>query len=109
MNYISEILDAFIADVIKQRPDGLIVSGDLVFNGEKISHEELAMKLRKVEKNGIPVMIIPGNYDINNFYASGFKKDSTYPVDFIELEKFKELYEEFGLRQAVYQDPHSFS
>jgi 3',5'-cyclic AMP phosphodiesterase CpdA len=29
MNYMSEITDAFIEDVIRQKPDGLILSGDL--------------------------------------------------------------------------------
>ena len=63
MNYMSEIPDAFIEDVIKQKPDGLILSGDLTFNGEKKSHEELAEKFKKVEKSGVPVMVIPGNHD----------------------------------------------
>ena len=63
MNYMSEIPDAFIEDVIKEKPDGLILSGDLTFNGEKKSHEELVEKFKKVEKSGVPVMVIPGNHD----------------------------------------------
>ena len=46
-----------------QKADGLILSGDLTFNGEKKSHEELAEKFKKVEKSGAPVMVIPGNHD----------------------------------------------
>ena len=38
--------------VIKQKPDGLILSGDLTFNGKKKSHEELAEKLKKLRKMG---------------------------------------------------------
>ena len=63
MNYMSEIPDAFIEDVIKEQPDGFILSGDLTFNGEKKSHDDLAEKLKKVEKSGVPVMVIPGNHD----------------------------------------------
>ena len=44
MNSIAEITDAFIEEVIKRQLDGLILSGDLTFNGEKKSHGELAMK-----------------------------------------------------------------
>lgn len=109
MNYMSEITDAFIEDVIKKKPDGLILSGDLTFNGEKKSHEELAEKLKKVEKSGIPVMVIPGNHDINNFHASGFAKNSSYPVETIGDYDFRELYGSFGYGEGVYQDPNSLS
>ena len=41
----------------------LILSGDLSFNGEKTSHEELAGKLFKLQEQGIPVLVLPGNHD----------------------------------------------
>ncbi len=44
MNSIAKITDTFIEEVIKRQPDGLILSGDLTFNGEERSDEELAMK-----------------------------------------------------------------
>ena len=47
MNSIAEITDAFIEEVINRQPDRLILSGDLTFNGEEKSHEELAMKFLK--------------------------------------------------------------
>ncbi len=43
--YAPEITDAFLEEVEKLHPDALILSGDLSFNGEKTSHEELAGKL----------------------------------------------------------------
>lgn len=108
-NYITEITDAFINDVIVQNPDGLILSGDLTFNGEKNSHEELIQKLDIVKKNGIPVYVIPGNHDINNYNAVGFKEDSIYPVDNITAKDFQNMYQRFGLEDAIYQDNKSLS
>ena len=109
MNYIDEITDAFIEDVINEQPDGLILSGDLTFNGERKSHDDLVEKLQKVEENGIPVMVIPGNHDINNYYASGFAKNSSYTVETIDDGDFRELYGPFGFQESVYQDPNSLS
>jgi len=38
LNYIDEIVNAFANDVDKEKPDILIISGDLTNNGEKESH-----------------------------------------------------------------------
>lgn len=108
-NYITQITDAFIDEVITQKPDGLILSGDLTFNGEKKSHEELAQKLKKIQDNGIPVYVIPGNHDIKNYNAIGFKKDSAYSVENISANEFQDIYGQFGPEQAIYQDQDSLS
>ena len=43
---IDYIMDAFVADTVKNKPDYVLVSGDLTFNGEKLSHIDLAEKFR---------------------------------------------------------------
>ena len=55
MKYIEEIVDTFCAEVKKRKPDVLLLLGDLTFNGERISHLELAKKLEKIVEAGIPV------------------------------------------------------
>ena len=35
MTYIEEIVDAFVLEVIKRKPDALILLGDLTFNSER--------------------------------------------------------------------------
>ena len=64
LNYIEEIVDAFIVDIKKKKPDVLIISGDLTTNGEKASHIELAKKLKEIRNSGTLVYVIPGNHDI---------------------------------------------
>lgn len=44
-NYVREITDAFIDEVIEENPRAVVLSGDLSLNGEKLSHEELAGSL----------------------------------------------------------------
>lgn len=92
MNYINEITEAFIEEVIEKKPDVLILSGDLTFNGEKKSHEELAEKLRVIIDNGIRVLVTPGNHYIKNYNAIGFNYDSIYSVDNITAKDFKNIY-----------------
>ena len=71
-NYVWEITDAAFEQAETLKPDVIILSGDLTLNGEKESHKELAKKLDQVEKDGIQVVVIPGNHDINNKNAASF-------------------------------------
>lgn len=109
VNYINEITDVFIEEVIEKKPDVLILSGDLTFNGEKKSHEELAERLRAIIDNGIRVLVTPGNHDIKNYNAIGFKYDSIYSVDNITAKEFKNIYKDYGFNSAISYDPNSLS
>lgn len=109
MQYIWEITDAFVAEAISQRPDIVILSGDLTYNGEKESHKELAGKLAKIETAGIPVIVIPGNHDINNSQAAQFVGDMSLGADNVTPEEFEEIYQDFGYDEAVSRDSASLS
>ena len=52
--YCVEIMDAFLEEVIQCKPEALILTGDLSFNGARASHESLAAKLQLVEDAGDP-------------------------------------------------------
>lgn len=107
--YIREITDAFIEEVIAEKPDALVLSGDLSLNGEKLSHAALAKKLSLVEEAGIPVLVIPGNHDINNPQACGYQGNGTYPAATTSPQEFYEIYKDFGYDEAVSRDPASLS
>lgn len=109
VQYCDEIFSAFSDEVVNSHPDVLILSGDLTFNGEKASHEDLANKLKEIQSKGVQVLTIPGNHDINSASACGFKDDEYYQVDGINAEQFKELYYDFGMKQAQSVDENSFS
>ena len=109
VKYVEEITDAFITDVIKKKPEVLIVSGDLTFNGAKESHEDFAEKLEKVREAGIEVLVTAGNHDINNYYASKIGKDEIERVDRVSPKEFKKIYSNFGYSTASYEDRNSLS
>lgn len=109
VTYIEQIVDAFLEDVIRQKPDMLILSGDLTLDGEKKSHEELAEKLYTVKDAGIPVLVIPGNHDINNRHAAEYRGNDRYPAEFTTPGEFRDIYRDFGYREAVGQDRTTLS
>lgn len=109
LNYIDEILEAFISDIEQKAPEILIISGDLTSNGEKESHTELAEKLNKIEERGTSVYVIPGNHDISNPWALGFKDNERYSVDTITDKEFSVIYNNFGYNEAISKDEHTLS
>lgn len=107
--YINEIVDTFIEDMLKLKPEIVVLTGDLSFEGEKQSHEELAGKLSKFTDNGIKVAVIPGNHDLNNSDAKGYSGDSEYAVESVTNDEFREIYENMGYGNALSYDTDSLS
>ena len=109
MEYIEELTEAFLAEVLEQRPDLLVLSGDLTFNGAYESHMNLVMKLARIQEAGIRVLTIPGNHDLDNPNAAGFEGDAYEYVRSMTAAEFKESYADFGYAQAVSHAPDSLS
>lgn len=109
MTYIEEIVDAFVLEVIKRKPNALLLLGDLTFNSERISHIELAAKLERVVSAGVPVYLIPGNHDINHERCMGFRGSEVYKVESVSQKEFQEIYHNCGYDRAEYFDKSSAS
>lgn len=107
--YCEELVEAFLAEVKAQKPDALILTGDLSFNGAVESHKALAEKLAAVEAAGVPVYVLPGNHDVYNHYAAGFQGDSYYLVEPATAADFAAIYEDFGFGEAIARDVDSIS
>ncbi|NCB32297.1 MAG: metallophosphoesterase [Erysipelotrichia bacterium] len=109
MEYSEELITAFLDEVIQKKPHILVLTGDLTYSGEKKSHIDLADKLKKVERAGIQVCVIPGNHDMYSSTAVSFKKDSYTRVDSITSDEFTSMYSSFGYAEALARDPDSLS
>jgi predicted MPP superfamily phosphohydrolase len=110
LNYAEEIINAFARDVIQKKPDIVIISGDLTNNGEKESHIKLMEKFKHIAKmSGTRIFVIPGNHDLMNPWARGFKGKAQYLTDTINRNDFKQIYGEFGYGKAVSADKSSLS
>ncbi len=109
VNYISELTEAFEYEIIENRPEVLIISGDLTHNGEKQSHLDLAEKFKNIEANGTEVYVIPGNHDINNPFAREFKGAEVLKTETITPKDFEKIYKDFGYKEAISRDKETLS
>ena len=109
IHYIEQITEAFVADVIEAKPDYLLIGGDVTFNGEKLSHEDFARKLKKIEEAGIQVLVIPGNHDVDYPFCYKFEGPYYSQTERMTDEHFENVYADFGLKQAYSRDENSFS
>ena len=107
--YCDELTDAFLSEVIEQKPDFLILTGDLSFNGELPSHMRLAEKLAVVEQHGIQVLVTTGNHDIEYYTAASFSGGGYTLLDPTGQAEFREIYAEFGYDEAEAADTDSLS
>ena len=109
IQYLPELLEAFLDEVIEEKPSALVLSGDITMNGERMNHEELAGRLARVQDAGVQVLVIPGNHDINNGHAAVYYGAEKESVDSIDGEDFYKIYRRYGYDQALSRDSSSLS
>ena len=100
----AEVLDALRRAVRRERPDFLLVAGDLTFNGARVSHEFLAGALARIEAAGVPVYVVPGNHDVSNPWARRYTGAEPRTVGHVGPGQFREIYAEFGYEEAASTD-----
>ncbi|MEM8502294.1 MAG: metallophosphoesterase [Cyanobacteria bacterium P01_D01_bin.1] len=92
-----QILTQLVAD----RPDFLLLPGDLVQHGERENHEWLADRLARLP---FPTYVVPGNHDVITQW--GKSADDQHSASRIALAEFPEIYQQFGYsdrKQLYYQ------
>ena len=108
-HYSEEICNAFVKDVINQKPDAVLIGGDISFNCEKLSHEDFILKLREIEKAGIDVLVLPGNHDVEYPFSRGYEGEYSYKTDYTTEADFVEYYKDFGPDIAYTISPDGLS
>ena len=99
----SAILHEKFEQVRADKPDILLVSGDLTKDGEQECHAALAKQLQQLQQDipGLKIYVINGNHDIRNYNAKNFNTADGKAVRATrtEPEDFKQIYD------FVYSDP----
>ena len=109
VQYLPQLLEAFIDEVIEERPSALILSGDITMNGERMNHLELSKRLKRVQDAGIQVLVIPGNHDINNHNGAVYYGAQKQPAPSVDRQEFYDIYRAYGYDQALSRDSGSLS
>ena len=107
--YSGVVVDAFVSEVIEKHPDALFLCGDLTLNGARVSNDVVYEKLLSIQKEDIPVYLLPGNHDVGITFAYRFLDNTIERVDTYSPQEFQEKFARFGYAQAEYKDPNSFS
>lgn len=102
------IAQAFVDDMIKLKPDAVVVTGDLTLSGEEASHEELRDLLGKLKDIGIEVYVMTGNHDVN-MTAYRYTNDGVEEVPSFGSQRFEDHWWDFGYGDALSQDRWSNS
>lgn len=99
----SAILHEMFEQVRADKPDILLVSGDLTKDGEQECHAALAKQLQQLQQDipGLKIYVINGNHDIRNYNAKNFNTPDgkAVPATRTHPEDFKRIYD------FVYSDP----
>ena len=105
----AELLEALEAQVLKERPDALVICGDLTFNGEHQSLRDLKEILGRIRDQGVTVLVLPGNHDVSYPMAVNFSGAGTERVKNVSQAEFTAECREFGYGAAEDRDRASFS
>lgn len=96
-NDLDGLLNNALDGVARNEVEYLLIPGDLTKDGELESHKALAERLEKFEKEtGIPVLVVPGNHDVNNSNAVTYENGTKEPAETTSPEQFREIYAELG-------------
>ena len=105
--YDYELVNSLVNEVNKNKPEFLVISGDLSFNGERDSHLELVKLLDKIEDT--KVLVIPGNHDTYSLNSFSCLNDEVTTIDSITSDEFKTIYKDYGYSNAYSCDKESLS
>lgn len=94
MQYIEEITDALIREVIDVHPDVFILTGDNTNGGKPEDEAALAQKLKQVEESGIPVVMTTGNHDYNQSGMEEYEKHFAFLKNPVEEDSHSQSYVE---------------
>ena len=91
------IFDTMVEKIIAEKPDRLLIVGDLTKDGEVESHQYVLEKLTKIKDSGIKLYVIPGNHDRGWMQrALVYANDTSTPATQIDNDRFGELYADYG-------------
>ena len=105
----SAIFKKVISELLYERPDIVLLAGDMAQAGERINHQAVASLLEQLRQNGSKVYVTIGNHDINDAGAKSFNGNTSSPVPNVTAAEFTCIYWNSGYSTAVSRDPNSLS
>lgn len=108
-DYSQEVFDVLIETMLSEKPDMVLITGDLTKDGELLSHQYVAGQLNRLREAGIKTFVIPGNHDFGSKHALIFDGDQSSKAEVVSREQFTELYRNHGYGAESLRDETSLS
>ncbi|MCH5198717.1 MAG: metallophosphoesterase [Oscillospiraceae bacterium] len=115
----AEILRSFFDIILEdEKTDAVLITGDLVNSGDRVSHEDFISELKTLTNAGKRVFVTTATHDYcgmgddeNFFTAVKYFDDHTEPALCVRKSELNSLYYDFGPRQSdsVHEESGSYS
>lgn len=109
VQFSDPIFKEALSKLSEDKPDILLISGDLTKDGELASHQAFIQLLQPLKNAGTKIYVIPGNHDINNPEARRYDGNSESVAATIPPAQFATMYGDFGYNKAIARDANSLS
>lgn len=104
--YQETALSAFVRMAQKKKPAAIIVTGDVTFNGERVSAENFAEIFKPLEETQL--LVLPGNHDIYDGWAREFRGKKQYYAGQISPRMWRNIFKT-SYKNAVSVDDESLA
>lgn len=104
--YQETALSAFVRMAQKKKPTAIIVTGDVTFNGERVSAEKFAEIFKPLEETHL--LVLPGNHDIYDGWAREFRGKKQYYAGQISPRMWRNIFKT-SYKNAVSVDDKSLA
>lgn len=104
--YQETALSAFVRMAQKKKPAAIIVTGDVTFNGERVSAEKFAEIFKPLEETQL--LVLPGNHDIYDGWAREFRGKKQYYAGQISPKMWRNIFKT-SYKNAVSVDDESLA
>ena len=104
--YQETALSAFVRMAQKKKPAAIIVTGDVTFNGERVSAEKFAEIFKPLEETQL--LVLPGNHDIYDGWAREFRGKKQYYAGQISPRMWRNIFKA-SYKNAISVDDKSLA
>lgn len=109
----TESINRSVFDFLKKadEADIVLIAGDLIFNGEKKSHEKFLKLLYELKNSGKKIYVVTADHDFkwNEGDTFAFGENGRYSPEHTKREELTELYKDFGFGDAIAIDKEHLS
>lgn len=104
VEFSAPIFDQIISELLLEKPDIVLLTGDLAKEGEAHNHTQVMNKLQMLSDAGIKVYMVPGHTDINNPNSKEYIGNTSSSLPSVTREQFIDIYGNFGFNNAISKD-----